>query len=374
MLRSIAGIFPEIEIYEHRIWIVYAGPATDCLPFTSRTASSIVGEINNAVSSGKDIIIFYNISEPIMHDVIKKIHLCIPLLQKIPHMYYATSSLNGNEVYKTLCARYNHPEYLKMLIASEFEAITVNYLLRTNPEDYTPRVRPKKFLCFNRVERPHRINLVGHLINQNLINSSYVSFYSHNYDNTWVTNYKKIAHPLIEKNIEHILIKNKHLFPMHLSGDKVHRNNPIDITASDQNLFSETYYSLVTETLFYKNDDTSNMCYSIFFSEKVFKPIAMKHPFILVSVPHSLKWLRALGYKTFTPFINESYDHEEDDEKRLKLILAEVSRLNNFSEAQWLVWQKKVAEIVNFNYNILMNKTDFRITKDFNPGEADHGF
>ena len=48
--------------------------------------------------------------------------------------------------------------------------------------------------------------------------------------------------------------------------------------------------------------------YAIFFTEKIYKPIAMKHPFILVSRANSLKWLRNLGFKTFSPYIPEDYD------------------------------------------------------------------
>ena len=40
-----------------------------------------------------------------------------------------------------------------------------------------------------------------------------------------------------------------------------------------------------------------------------------------------LKKLRQLGYKTFSEWIDESYDEEVDDEKRLNILNNEVIRL-----------------------------------------------
>jgi hypothetical protein len=133
----------------------------------------------------------------------------------------------------------------------------------------------------------------------------------------------------------------------------------------------------VTETLFYKDkiDPFSKIYeYGTAFSEKIYKPIVVKHPFIIVSTPNFLKELRNLGFKTFAPYIDESYDTEHNDKKRLDMIVDEVYRLSRFADEQWIEWQINVKDIVEYNYNVYKNMTDVRITKDIRIPGAPIGF
>ena len=83
----------------------------------------------------------------------------------------------------------------------------------------------------------------------------------------------------------------------------------------------------------------------LFLSEKIYKPMAFKHPFIVFAQPGILKQLREYGYKTFHPFIDESYDDEKDDIKRFDMVVAEIERLNTFTDDQWIEWQKNIKAI-----------------------------
>jgi hypothetical protein len=116
--------------------------------------------------------------------------------------------------------------------------------------------------------------------------------------------------------------------------------------------YGETYFSVVTETS-YDND------HLFFPTEKVFKPILYKHPFIVVSTPNYLKNLREMGYKTFDGIIDESYDNIHDDAERMSAILAEITRLCNLSETELEVFRTKALEIVEYNFNVLMTKKTF---------------
>ena len=77
---------------------------------------------------------------------------------------------------------------------------------------------------------------------------------------------------------------------------------------------------LVTEDVF----DSESM----FFSQTTYKPIVSLTPFIMFGSPYMMKNLREVqGFKTFRPWIDESYDEEENHEKRLMMIVEEVKRL-----------------------------------------------
>jgi hypothetical protein len=73
-----------------------------------------------------------------------------------------------------------------------------------------------------------------------------------------------------------------------------------------------------------------------------------------------------MGYQTFHPYINETYDTIIDDEERLEAIYKETERLCTFTDEQWLQWQLNIKPIVEHNYTVLVNKSpkDFAITKN----------
>jgi len=116
--------------------------------------------------------------------------------------------------------------------------------------------------------------------------------------------------------------------------------------------YQKCYFSVVTETQF-----SNDRCVDI--SEKTFKPIIFKHPFVVASTPYHMQYLRKIGYKTFHPYINESYDMETDDSKRLIMILSEIERLCNLSEKELLEFKENLIPIVDYNFNLLQARNNF---------------
>ena len=111
--------------------------------------------------------------------------------------------------------------------------------------------------------------------------------------------------------------------------------------------YKDSMFTIVGESYFTENQNIG------YISEKVFKPIAHHHPFIIIGVPGLLKYLRELGFKTFEPYINESYDLEYDYIKRFFLILDEIKRLCNLSDDEKIEWMNGVLPIIEHNYENL---------------------
>jgi hypothetical protein len=121
--------------------------------------------------------------------------------------------------------------------------------------------------------------------------------------------------------------------------------------------YEETYFSVVTETLcmrIHSHDGHTGI--GRLLSEKTFKAILNKHPFILVGVPKTLQLLKELGYKTFSPWINESYDDEYDDYKRLIMIAQEIKKLAELKPAELTEFLKFANGIVEHNFKVLHTK------------------
>lgn len=125
--------------------------------------------------------------------------------------------------------------------------------------------------------------------------------------------------------------------------------------------YNNSVLSLITET-FYGSEYISP--YSpvhfmtmqnenpIVFTEKVYRPMLYRHPFIILSVPNYLKSLQSLGYKTFYPYINESYDQEPDDGKRFIMVMDELKRLSSYSNEQICQFVQDTAHITEHNFNV----------------------
>jgi hypothetical protein len=85
-------------------------------------------------------------------------------------------------------------------------------------------------------------------------------------------------------------------------------------------------------------------------TEKTFKAIALEMPFVLVAPAHSLRYLRSYGFRTFAPYIDESYDAIEDPVERIERvthILLEIQARS--AAAKNSLWQA-LLPIVEHNY------------------------
>tara|TARA_B100001057_G_scaffold226778_1_gene227113 strand:+ start:2677 stop:4128 length:1452 start_codon:yes stop_codon:yes gene_type:complete len=96
---------------------------------------------------------------------------------------------------------------------------------------------------------------------------------------------------------------------------------------------------------------------SKFITEKFFKAIIFKQPFIMLGTHESLPVIRNMGYRTFSPFINEGYDGNDDIHQRMNMIAEEVERLTNLKRdpVKWQEWYSNITEIITYNYNTYIN-------------------
>ena len=107
----------------------------------------------------------------------------------------------------------------------------------------------------------------------------------------------------------------------------------------------ESYLNIVSESVFDKLD-------TLDISEKTWKPIGMKMPFIIIGQPFILKKLREYGYKTF-PW-DESYDEIVDPDKRMESIIDLVVTLNSRKDFVELI--ESCEDIVDHNFDLLKRR------------------
>ena len=190
-----------------------------------------------------------------------------------------------------------------------------------------------KFLFLNGRDRPHRKYLIYHFKQKNLLDHSLWTNLDPTESTCWPLRQLTVDNRLLGS----FLIPVKFLpieyevreFQEQLAKGVI----ADDIQANKSHLFKDqwgdiylnatpyidTYFSLVTETVF--------DCPYSFRTEKIWKPIAMGHPFIVASNPGYLRDLKQLGFRTFEHLINESYDSIDNDQDRIDRIVDLVDTL-----------------------------------------------
>jgi hypothetical protein len=227
------------------------------------------------------------------------------------------------------------------------------------PDHSLEPLRDKKFMFLNRGARLHRIAALSDIFSRGLMDKCHVSFYQTGYN-------AGLMQEIFPTTVEDI-IKNQDeiqsLLPIKLTLTDDY-NNMYVLNQEDMELHQSTLFSLITETLFISDINKitnpkiisaeqmqqNALCFPcILISEKTWRTIRYKHPFIILGHHGSLAALRELGYKTFHPFINEEYDTIENDEKRLIAVMDEVERLTNMTLTETEAWLKNVHEVTQFN-------------------------
>lgn len=299
---------------------------------------------------------FDNMEEGHIYACLPGIHEIINILDLDPKKcYFITAAMDAREIYNEFCIKENIQNKINIIpVATWARSLKFSSNLeKVKEHEFLIEPKEKIFLCFNRIFRTHRVSLLGLLYNKGLVEKAYYSFTPQSWNINILKSY------LSEKTTSIVLdeySKNLGKLPLILNNPDLKPAN--NIQEDDLKFFKNSYFSLVTETFFFSTINRYVDEHAVFFSEKIFKPILCKHPFVLVGRPKSLNYLKKLGFKTFHPYIDESYDLIENDEDRLLAVVNEVERLSKKTTGEWMDLLKAVEEVVNYNFNVLINKSE----------------
>lgn len=208
----------------------------------------------------------------------------------------------------------------------------------------------KKYISFNRLTsstRVYRTILISELYKQGILDQGYVSYndvcpdggtYQENLSLA-VTN-KLITADLateVEENITNISL------PLRIDyQDQAFIPNHSFVLSAVKET-QESFCYLVTETCYWESKHH--------LTEKIFKPIISKMPFVLAGPAHNLKYLREYGFKTFDKWIDESYDDIEDPIERMTAISNTMRKICAYSLEELQAMLIDMQEVLDHNYN-----------------------
>jgi hypothetical protein len=113
-------------------------------------------------------------------------------------------------------------------------------------------------------------------------------------------------------------------------------------------VYQRSYMSIVAES-----DAGIN---TFFMSEKITKPLMVGHPFVVYGCRGYLAELRKLGFKTFSPWIDESYDLIDDETARVIAIIDSVAKFSLLSNAEKLQRIREMQPLLDHNRQLITNK------------------
>ena len=361
----------EIDATNIPIYLPYNSALVNAMQFTgTEDIASCAEEIFS--KSSQQFICFNIVSEGIPYNQTNTVQQIIKyLIEKYNYqpsnfrLILGASPCQENiNYYLSHCDRFNWVK-IPVYFTNTFETFQQRNLLAYDLVDTTPRLKSKKFVCYNRNVKPHRLYITTEIINRGLLDKGFLSNFFTFPDDEFMFYCLHEDFPNKYKNIIDTFNNNKELFPISLgitgkrdidNADRLH-----SLTPEDFDHFNETYFAIITESKFFHDDYNNPNTFSqlsldaFFFTEKLYKFIAGKKPFILAGFTGSLKNLRSFGYKTFHPYIDETYDTIDNDEERVEAICNEIERLCKLSDTEILEWQRNVEPIILHNYQHFCN-------------------
>jgi hypothetical protein len=200
----------------------------------------------------------------------------------------------------------------------------------------------KKFSVLCRRHRPWRTYLFKQLYESKLIEQFHFSYVG-------ALDNEKID--TIEQDLANINVKITSDFknfldnrPYYLGDSTVdlYSNLPSDAIQSDIHVVIEHA----------KFDESFAAEHPHFISEKTYKAVLAEKPFIALSSPGFLAAFRSLGYKTFSPWIHEAYDLEQDPKTRADMIVAEIARIAAMPTVHYLRVVRNCRVIARHNHRL----------------------
>lgn len=100
-----------------------------------------------------------------------------------------------------------------------------------------------------------------------------------------------------------------------------------------------------------------------YFTEKTWKAILTKVPFMIVGSKHSIKKLKEFGFLTFNNFWDESYDNLDNAANRCDAIVENLVTLSSFENKKLEEMYQEMMPILEHNFSILQQLEEKELSR-----------
>jgi len=247
-------------------------------------------------------------------------------------------NMKAEEQYHQWLDNTNNPKLFEVMYSNTFLKVFFDERIPQTPviTQAISNLNVKDYNSLNRVFRPHRGAHLYKLVKDNILKNGLVSANEVFRD--------EAAVELSGSTSDDYYTVMSSNYPKFIDGDWSNENAGPQYNID---IYKNSLLSFITETKF--NEP------SVFPTEKIYKPLALGHPVILLAAAGTLAALRKMGFRTDWCDIDPSYNDIEDDAERLQATHSELLK--------WvkLPTQEKIERINNsmptIEHNFLLSRT-----------------
>ena len=224
------------------------------------------------------------------------------------------------------------------------------------------------FISFNRIinnDRSYRIYFVSLLKELGLLDQGLVSFnVTDNLFDDWQDETADPNSKLSEKAKLHIEQHLTNIDKLVIDQTTIHGSASASIPHTIDSWMPvekkpkdiDAFWHVVTETVFYYD--------KLHLTEKIFKPIVSKQPFMLLAAPGNLAYLKSYGFKTFDSVIDESYDNIQDNDLRTEAVVRQLHWYCNLTPGEKTDIIRQLEPVIQHNFNHFYGEFKHIITRE----------
>jgi hypothetical protein len=291
----------------------------------------------------------------------------------VDRVLYICSSTNVSDLYAEWCMLHKIVPNMRTVWYGFFIdwVIRDRHIYKTHEMPVaTWKPGSKRYMCLNRRPWQHRLLLTALLERSSLIESGAVSLPKDFYE-------PEVSWQPDDFDILYQWDKLKDRFNGLLDGlDPSFQRlyNKLPLVADTDNFginyaldLNEEYYAqfpvnVVSETLFFTA--------ATFLSEKIWKPMLLGQIFVVMSGPLYLEGLRKLGFKTFSPWVDEEYDLMFNPIERALAVTKTIKKIVEMSDEEFSNLLKQCQPALEHNRKILMTYESINKIKNLKTAKA----
>lgn len=249
---------------------------------------------------------------------------------------YVTASMNADQIHSAYCDQRNISNRMQIGMIPLFLLNLSNCMHSTRYKRPVTELT-KKFICLNRIIRPHRMFLTAYVLSKpELLDQFYYSFKDASYDTdqrtavefretyTQQTSYFLQPHqnlPITEHDIQIAAAQLPRII------DACPHYNMDEPQSEITKYYETSLFNVTTETQFF--DSVEYNISTLFFTEKIMKPFFYGQVPIMFGPPGVIAEMRKYGFDMFDDIVDHSYDSIIDNDLRFCKLLAEIHRIDD---------------------------------------------
>lgn len=291
-------------------------------------------------------------SPPTSNLYLEKIEAIVKFTNLLPEQYYLITmdTIEAESIKHALVERGIHINFIGRNSLLIDETIVYDKPLKA----------PKKlFSIFCRASREWRFHFFCDMIKYGLLDKSIYSYMK-------ASPYPEDPHPTEISEIKKMIPLKYRLLPKIRNEINTWVDNmPYTLVENIYDYYSPILFDAISNSHIHIVLETMVIGQIHHVTEKTWKAISVKKPFIIYGVLGSLQWLHTRGYKTFHPYINEDYDLEQDPIRRKDMIIREMTRISNLADDELAQLIENCTPTIEHNHKLFLESRNFKWPEEF---------